>query len=236
MIARELRGWIEGKGIQGVKVIPEVNREAVEIRERASPIDEEDLNRAFPGNPNGTASQLLAHNIFQEAKDYECVIDLHTYGTGGRCVPYMLTDLEKDFNVELCMRVGLDNAVQTGGTSQQLFLELSNRRVPSMIIEAGGAQWLRQELDTVEKVLKGFLEGRSPDGVRFFNSYQWFSVEESGRYRPVVPPGTKVQEGEVLGYLEDEPITSPVHGFVLGVKMEGFYDAEKDSIASIAEF
>lgn len=236
MIARELRGWIEGKGIQGVKVIPEVNLKAIEHRVRANPIDEKDLNRLFPGDPDGTVSQRLADEIFNEAKKYDAVIDIHTYGTGGRCIPYMLTDLNKDHNVELCERVGLDYAVQTGGTDKQLFLELSKIGVPSMIIEAGGAEWLKTELEMITIAMKRFIQGAPSQKVRFFNKYRWIPVEESGTYRPNVLPGTVIKEGEVLGYLNEKPVPSPVDGLVLGIKMEGSFDPEEENIASIAEF
>ena len=235
MIARELKGWLQGKGIDGVDVIPEVNLQAIENRERAHPTDGKDLNRSFPGDPDGTVSDRLAYDIFQKAKNYDCVIDLHTYGVGGRCIPYMLTDLKKEYNVELCKQVGLDNAVQTGGTGKQLFLEISDIGIPSLIIEAGGAGWLRGELETVTKALKNFIDGEPPGEVRFFDSYIWVPIEEAGHYIPKVSPGTEVKEGDVLGHLDDLPIRSPTHGLVLGIKMDGPCEPPEENIASIAE-
>ncbi len=235
MIARELKGWIEGKRIDGVDIIPEVNLQAIEIGERENPRDGKDLNRLFPGDPDGTVSDRLAYDIFQKTKSYDCVIDLHTYGVGGRCIPYMLTDLKKDYNVELCKQVGLDHAVQTGGTGKQLFLELSDIGIPSMIIEAGGAGWLRGELETVTKALKNFIEGEPSADVRSFDSYRWVPLEEAGHYIPKVFPGTEVKEGDVLGYLDDVPIKSPTAGLLLGIKMAGPCEPPEENIASIAE-
>ncbi len=236
MIARELRGWIEGIGMENVDVIPEVNPEAIEEGMRENPKDGKDLNRCFPGDLNGTVSEVIAAELFGKAKRYDRVIDLHTYGKAGRCVPYMLTDLRKDHNREFCRRMGIPYAVQTAGTSQQMFLELSKIGIPSMIIETGGRRWLRDELDLVKDALKDYLSGRAPEKVRFFDSYQQFSVEKAGYYVPMILPGMEVKEGDILGLLEGSEVKSPVNGMVIGIKMEGTYDPEEQNLAAIVEF
>ncbi len=236
LVARELKGWVEGKGLEDIDVLPNVNLPALESWQRENPVDEKDLNREFPGNKDGTTTERKAYEIFKKAKQYDFVIDLHTYGQGCRCLPYMLTDLNKKYNVELCKKVGVKYGIQTGGDSGQLFLELSNIGIPSMIIEAGGSHYLREKImDSVLNNLKEFIidEDREED-ITFFKEYTRYSPELEGIYEPAKKPGDQVKKGEILGHLDNEPIRSKHDGFILGIKTEGKYDYEEESLAAIA--
>ncbi|MFW6196192.1 MAG: succinylglutamate desuccinylase/aspartoacylase family protein [Thermoplasmatota archaeon] len=236
LVARELKGWVEGKGIQNVDILPNVNLRALESWQRENPKDMKDLNREFPGKENGTSTERTANELFKKAKQYDCVIDLHTYGDKSRCIPYMLTDLDKKYNIELCKNVGIEYGVQTGGDSGQMFLELSNRGIPSMIIEAGGSHYLSEKImSNVLHNLKEFiLDVEREKSVKFFPKYTRYSPDLKGSYIPKKKPGDTVKKGDVLGYLEDEPVFSEHDGFILGIKMRGEYDHEEESLAAIA--
>ena len=239
LIAREIKGWVESRGLEDVEVIPEINLEAVELKQRENPKDGKDLNRIFPGDENGTRSEQIAHRLFQKAKDFDRLIDLHTYGKNSWCVPYMLTDLDKDHNRELCQKIGLKNAVQTGGTGGQLFLETSKLEIPSMIIEAGGAERYREELMRVKDAVLTFLFEDYPKSRRekttFFHHYERITPDEEGYFKPKKQPGDMVKKGEIIGSLDKEPITSEVTGLLLGIKTSSQYDPENESIAAVAE-
>jgi len=239
LIAREIKGWIESRGLEDVEVIPEINLEAVELKQRENPKDGKDLNRIFPGDENGTRSEQIAHRIFQKAKDFDRLIDLHTYGKNSWCVPYMLTDLDKDYNRKLCQKVGLKNAVQTGGTGGQLFLETSKLEIPSMIIEAGGAERYRDELTRVKDAVLTFLFEDYPksrtEKTTFFHHYVRLTPDEEGYFEPKKKPGDTVKKGEIIGSLDKEPITSDINGLLLGVKTSSQYDPEYESVAAVAE-
>ncbi len=235
LIAREIKGWVESRGLEDVKVIPEVNLEAVERKQRENPKDGKDLNRIFPGDENGTESEQIAHRIFQKGKDFDRIIDLHTYGKNSRCVPYMLTDLNEDYNRDFCEKVGLNNAVQTGGTGGQLFLETSKLGTPSMIIEAGGSEWYRDELESVKRAVLAFIFDEEKDNeVTYYEYYERVRPDFQGYFEHKIEPGTRVEKGEVLGLLAEEPIKSPFTGFILGLKMPSEYRPEKESVAAIA--
>ena len=68
-------------------LIPCLNPPAAKAATRLSPLDGRNFNRCFPGNPNGTVSEMLAHYLsavlFPMA---EYVIDLHT---GGRSMGFL---------------------------------------------------------------------------------------------------------------------------------------------------
>lgn len=235
LVARELRGWVEGNNIQGVDIEPELNLEAIEQNQRESPKDEKDLNRCFPGDKDGTYTERLAHNIFQKAKEYDIVIDLHTYGEKSRCVPYMLTDLNQVYNREICMDIGIPHAVQTGGQSGQMFIELSKLGIPAMIIEAGSASHLGEELDIVLKSLKSYLKGKKYGEVTYFKRYERIQPDDYGEFTPIAELGDSVDQGQKLGHLNGKPIEAPFSGKIIGMMTAENYDPEEDSVYALAE-
>ncbi|MFP4045806.1 MAG: succinylglutamate desuccinylase/aspartoacylase family protein [Candidatus Aenigmatarchaeota archaeon] len=234
LTAREIKGWIEGKGIENVEVIPEVNVRAVSLNRRTDPEDEKDLNRVFPGQAEGSRSERIAWRIFNKAKNFDRVIDLHTYGRNRNCIPYVLTDLEKKENRILAKKIGLDHAVQTSGTRGQLFLELSERGVPSAIIEMGGASKIDTEL--IERVKDKIIDLLSNDRIKetnFHGNYQKIRKEGKGVFKPKLEPGERVREGDTVGVLDDKSINSPCSGTILGV-LSGKYDSDDDYLFSVA--
>ncbi len=239
LVAREIKGWVESKDLAEVDVIPEVNLEAVENKQRENPEDGKDLNRIFPGDPEGTRSERIAHRIFEKAKDYDRLIDLHTYGKNSWCVPYMLTDLERDHNQKLCEQIGLSNAVQTGGTGGQLFIETSELGIPSMIIEAGGAERYREELERVRDALLAFIIDdhavKVHEETTFYHHYERVRPENEGYFEPKKRPGDVIDKDDVLGLLDGEPVESDFAGLVLGIKTSSQYDPEEESVAAVAE-
>lgn len=59
-------------------VIPRANRVATEVFERTTP-EIGDLNRAYPGDPNGTPAQQIAHQIVETIREFRVglVVDMH---------------------------------------------------------------------------------------------------------------------------------------------------------------
>ncbi len=235
LIAREIKGWVESRGLGDVEVIPEINLEAIENNQRENPKDGKDLNRIFPGDENGTKSDQIARQIFEKAMGYDRVIDLHTYGKNSRCVPYILTDLNQDYNRDLCEELGIDSAVQTGGTGGQLFLETSKIGIPSLIIEAGGAEWLRDELEMVKRTILALIFDEEKDNdVTYYEYYERIRPESQGYFEPKKEPGERIDKDEVLGLLAGEPVKAPFTGFILGIKMPSEYQPEEESVAALA--
>lgn len=80
---------LEPEQIQGrIVVIPALNTPAVIAGRRTSPLDGKNLNRCFPGDPSGTASEQIAHYtshiLFAMA---DVVMDLHSGGSSLEMIP-----------------------------------------------------------------------------------------------------------------------------------------------------
>jgi predicted deacylase len=74
-----------------VIVLPAANFPAVIVGRRTSPIDEGNLNRLFPGNPDGTVTEQIAFHIEHELVPMaDLVCDLHSGGSSLMYVPSAL--------------------------------------------------------------------------------------------------------------------------------------------------
>lgn len=77
--------------IQGrIIILPALNLPAVSAGQRVSPLDGLDMNRSFPGLPNGTITQVIAHYVHEEILPRcDAVLDLHAGGYSLDLYPYI---------------------------------------------------------------------------------------------------------------------------------------------------
>ena len=62
-----------------IDIYPMLNAIGLDISERMVPSATKlDMNRAFPGNPDGTAMESICHAIIKEMKGADLVLDIHT--------------------------------------------------------------------------------------------------------------------------------------------------------------
>ncbi|GEM_PF-4459899 len=236
LVARELKGWVEGMGLDNVDVIPEVNREAVELNRRATPKDGKDLNRLFPGKKDGTKSEKIAYELFKKAKEYDKIIDLHTFGSKRVCAPHVLVDAKEKKNRELVEKLGLDYAVQTTGSPGRLFTELSKSGKASVLIEMCGAEsLLERDMERVKESLKGLILDQSNKGVKIFEKYEKIRPDKLGKFEPSKKVGQRITKGEVIGTLNDRPVKSDTDGMILGLMNKGFHDPSEGYVAFVAK-
>lgn len=74
-------------------LLPMANYPAALAGLRTSPIDDGNLNRLFPGDPNGGPSQMIAHYIEHELMTrVDTVIDLHSGGSSLEHLPVSFAD------------------------------------------------------------------------------------------------------------------------------------------------
>jgi hypothetical protein len=84
---------LDGALVRGtVHLYPTLNPEGLERRSRKVPEDDQDLNRLFPGEADGSPSERLAHAVWTDlcARNPDLVIDLHTDAPAS--LPYALLD------------------------------------------------------------------------------------------------------------------------------------------------
>src|SRR5262245_49257346 len=86
----ELARTLDAKDVSGtVIIVPAMNYPAFRAGTRTSPIDKGNLNRAFPGRPDGTATEKIA-DYFQRylLPRADLVVDFHSGGKTLDFVPF----------------------------------------------------------------------------------------------------------------------------------------------------
>ena len=80
-----------------IVILPMANYPAAQAGLRNSPIDGGNLNRTFPGDVDGTPTEMIAHFI-EEVLVPECdlVIDVHSGGSSLVYIPALIADLDTD--------------------------------------------------------------------------------------------------------------------------------------------
>ncbi len=77
--ANQLIRWLHEQEVTGcIDIFPVVNPVGLDQTSKVNPLDHRDINRCFPGNPNGTASERIAAALFQEIEEADWVVCVHT--------------------------------------------------------------------------------------------------------------------------------------------------------------
>src|SRR5579862_876489 len=101
--AYKLANEIQPSQLRGtLAIIPLANRAAFESRTRAtSPIDGVNLNRAFPGKPDGSVSYQIAHAVFNELiLKSDAYIDMHGGDLMESLIPYAVFSVTGNSQVD----------------------------------------------------------------------------------------------------------------------------------------
>ena len=86
VVAMKLARELQPADIRGnVIIVPALNYGAVEACQRGAPSDGRDLNRCFPGKPDGSFAEVVAHYVDSVLLPRsQVVIDLHSGGRDTR--------------------------------------------------------------------------------------------------------------------------------------------------------
>jgi predicted deacylase len=219
-----------------VVVAPVTNVPAFRARSiYVCPLDGINLNRVFPGKADGTASEQLAHWLFQNVMapaDY--YIDMHGGDLIEALLPFSIycytgNEAVDQKSLELARVFGIPYIVRSethGGT----YGAVARAGIPAILTEAGGQGiWLPEhvgaQVDGVDRVMRhlGMLAGPAPEPVqtRVLERFLWLRSEHEGYFYPTVDVGQAVQAGQEIGRVTDflgkvlQPVIAPADGRVL---------------------
>ncbi|MBV9094747.1 MAG: succinylglutamate desuccinylase/aspartoacylase family protein [Streptosporangiaceae bacterium] len=233
---RELRGR--------VLAVPVLNLPAFRGRTPfVVPDDGKNLNRCFPGNPEGSLAERLAYDTFTKIiKGSDALIDMHAGDMVEALQPFALydagpaearaRDMAGAYGLGYVIRQepGPDRAV--AGTTSAAAAEIG---IPAIIAEAGGCGLVRRA--AVEAHVRGLtrvlaLLGMSegPAGPQqdappaYLQRFLWLRSQDEGWWEPTAQAGETVAEGQVIGTVSSidgtqtlETITAPADGVLMFV-------------------
>jgi hypothetical protein len=227
---RELRG--------SVCAVPVLNLPAFRARTPfLVPDDGKNLNRCFPGDPEGTVADRLAYAAFtQLIEGSDALIDVHAGDMVEALEPFALYDAgpAEARALEMATAYGLGYVIRqepgpdraVGGTTSTAAAEIG---IPAIIAEAGGCGLVEaaaveahvRGLDRVLAVLgmtDGAVAAPATAPVRL-GRFLWLRSVSEGWWEPSVRPGEQVAEGQVLGTVSSldgaqvlQSVTAPAPG------------------------
>jgi uncharacterized protein len=218
-----VRRWLralEQQELRGlVRAVPVLNVTAFAARTPfVVPEDGKNLNRCFPGNPDGTLGDRLAYDAFSQLiTGSDAYIDAHCGDMVEALQPFALyeagpaearaRDLATAYGLPYVIRQekGPDQAVS--GTSSGAAAEAG---IAAITAEAGGCGLVEEYavalhaagLHAVLRAL-GMADdrvGREPARPpTYLGRFLWLRCRQAGWWQPVVAPGDALAEGQVIG-------------------------------------
>lgn len=217
-----------------VIILPAANFPAAIVGRRTSPIDEGNLNRLFPGDPDGSVTQQIAYHIEHELVPMADIIcDLHSGGSSLMYVPAALfgnwkRDGSTSAGVEALKAFGSPIAYvseQQQGGGRTLSGGAARQGVICLGTEAGGSGHVtRAALRMVERGVNNILVhvGMLPKSAyiapeqetRLFEvggSDYFVYAPENGLFEPFVELGDTVRAGQPAAriHLPETPWAEP---------------------------
>ena len=242
IVRRVMHDLVPGKMSGAIIGIPIVNVQGFRRGSRYLP-DRRDLNRYFPGNPNGSAAARIAHSLFTNVIVHcDALVDLHTGSFERVNLPQIRADLRNQDVVTLTQGFGAMVILHSSPAVGTLRFAATKAGIPTVTLEAGGPSQL--ELNDVNHGVKGLetlistlgmvRERRlwsNPEPVYYHSS--WVRADSGGILIANVSLGSTVRKGDVLGTITDptsnarSELRSPYSGRIIGmarnqVVMPGF--------------
>lgn len=229
----KLARQIEPDDVRGrIIILPALNCPAVVAGRRLSPLDEGNLNRLFPGEANGTPTQMIAHYIVSVLLPLsDLVIDLHSGGKSGSYYPCCLIrdggiESETERLIELADVFGAPIASISdgagGGASTTLSAAAQKCGVPVLTTELGGGGNLSRTGEAIathglHRVLRhvGILPNAVTEPsppvrlMRVDGRDAYIYAGRRGLFEPCVEIGDEVDAGQCAGFIH--PIEGPCH-------------------------
>lgn len=196
--------------------------------------DGRDLNRAFPGNKNGSLASKVAHSVSTRIVPHaDYVVDLHAGAEDRFNYPQIRYDDQHPENLELAKAFNapftIFSSSQRAGSLRRM---LGKKGTPVVVFEGGKSKSIDQEVvgmgtEGVLNVMRhlGMANGPEPRRrrTRMLTETKWIRARNSGMLEPLVRNGSRVNKGDLLGHVNgpygqfQRQVKSPIAGYVFCV-------------------
>lgn len=213
-------------------LVPVVNLLAFERHSRYLP-DRRDLNRAFPGNADGSMAKRIAHTVYRELVGRaDFAVDLHSAAVRRTNLPNVRADLSRPETLRLAKAFGTEVILDNRGADGSLRRSATDAGCPTILLEAGEA--LKVEATIVEYSVRGvrnlLIELGMVEGEAVRPPYQitakktkWVRAEAGGFLHFHASLGDLVREGQALATnsnllgTEQNVLYAPDDGLLIGM-------------------
>lgn len=224
-----------------VEIYPALNPLGIDTIQRGIPNFDLDMNRIFPGNPEGTMVEQAAFTIIEDLKGADMVIDVHSSNLYLRETPQVrINVLHEDLLVPKAQLLNVDFIwVHDAATVLEATLaySLNSTGTPCLVVEMGVGQRINNGM--CSKLVEGIFsllrnmdmwcgecnESQSKTIVCKGDRVSFLNAETSGVFITDRQCGTVVTKGENIGAivnpLEGEVlsnVTSPADGYLFTIR------------------
>ena len=225
-----------------VEIYPALNPLGIDTIQRGIPNFDLDMNRIFPGNPNGTMAEQAAHLIVEDLKGADLVFDIHSSNLYLRETPQVrINVLNEEELVPLAQRLNIDFVwVHDAATVLESTLahSLNSTGTKCLVAELGVGQRINHKMCNrltlgIFNLMKdmGMWKGEvdqsliSKPIVCKGDSVEFLNAATSGIFITELKCGVVVAEGEEIGQIV-EPMTgevlssvvSPIEGYMFTIR------------------
>jgi len=186
------------------------NFHAYQIAEHRNPIDDTKLNRAYPGDANGSSSERIAHATFEAATRADMVIDLHQ-GSTSRMINEVRVRCGRHHRLhreclELAKVFDCGHILDQKGPEGQLARAAPDEGIPTIDPELGGCVgWDEESIEYgvtgLFNVLRhyGYLDGdHQPDSQTRAHAFDRYGAPAGGLIDYRADLGDEVSRGDEL--------------------------------------
>ncbi len=232
-------GALDPKLLAGtIRIVPVVNLPGYRSKSRYFP-DGRDLNRQFPGNPKGSTTKRVAHQLFEHLiQDSDAIIDLHSAAKGRTNMPQIRANLSHASSHLLAKSFGIEIILDSSPPKGSLRYSANEVDIPCITYEGGGADFLGNQ--SVKVAVHGVLNvlrslrmiPGQPQRPRFrimASGSSWLRAAEGGLLDMFVSSGSIIKEGSVVATISDPAtpgitvdIVAPEDGLIIGAATNPF--------------
>lgn len=180
--------------------------------------DRRDLNRVFPGSPNGSLASQIAHKFMTEiVEKCDYGIDLHTGSAHRYNLPQIRACLDDPEIKKLAKSFGVPLVLNSNLRDGSLRQAASDKGVKTLLFEGGEA--LRYDTRVIRAAEYGIISTLCSIGlldyetakkrlpkkqkVYFATSSHWIRAPHSGSLIVKKQTGNKVKQNEIIGIISD---------------------------------
>jgi predicted deacylase len=239
-----IKEMIDPKDLSGTVVIVHIAN-LLSFQKRTiyyNPVDWKNLNRVFPGSPDGTLSQRIAYRLTEDViKKCDYLVDLHCGDGNEALIPYaywMISGRREldDVTKRMALAFGLRHIIIDETRSKDITDSkyLGNTAIllgkPAITTESGclgrtDEESIRRNVDGGLNLLRhfGMISGPPlpiPEPV-WIDRYEVVYSQTDGLFFPQTEMGYHVSKGQVVGYTTDylgrrqEELRAPFSGIIL---------------------
>lgn len=208
------------KTVGTIVILKVLNRPAFENRAGSLGLsDGKNLNRVFPGNPNGTEMERLAWAMTKEVfPKVDYYIDLHSGDDFEDLTPYVYyagkaAQEVMETSRKMAEQVDVPYMVRSMVSSGGAYNYAASRGIASILLERGGmGAWTSEEVNSDKRDVRNILSSLGMYQIRRdvrnyvpmeVTDVRYQAASESGLWYPAAKPGDMVAEGALLGIIRD---------------------------------